>query len=287
MLKLIWWPVISPPAHAANDYKSEDVGKALRQHCPNGIDVNFDNVRGDILDAALANLARLARIVRCGDLAVQQPRRRSRARANYLSLLVNRASMTGMVVLDYSGRFPEAVLAAGKLNSREDIATGFATFPETLLKLFAGESFGKLVLTSPTPETGLSDCLGGHSLSMVSALRHRVFGSLHRASLDDLPRWLRLEYCRLFCEWIDALARLRGGLLDDNEFGESGHNEGSRFLEFLVANFRERLDDPFDVLPAHGLRILLSDFLNKLRLRHQFVGHVFSVISNHPVTTLA
>jgi NADPH-dependent curcumin reductase CurA len=72
MLKLIWWPVISPPAHAAIDYKSEDVGKALRQHCPNGIDVNFDNVRGDILDAALANLARLARIVRCGDLAVQQ-----------------------------------------------------------------------------------------------------------------------------------------------------------------------------------------------------------------------
>jgi hypothetical protein len=181
----------------------------------------------------------------------------------------------------------EAVLAAGKLNSREDIATGFATFPETLLKLFAGENFGKLVLTSPTPETGLSDCLGDHSLSMVSALRHRVFGSLHRASLDDLPRWLRLEYCRFFCEWIDALARLRGGLLDDNEFGESGHNEGSRFLEFLVANCRERLDDPFDVLPAHGLRILLSDFLNKLRLRHQFVGHVFSVISNHPVTTLA
>ena len=69
-----------------------------------------------------------------------------------MSLLVNRASMTGMVVFDYADRYAEAAremagwLAAGKLKTREDIVAGLETFPETLLKLFRGENFGKLVL---------------------------------------------------------------------------------------------------------------------------------------------
>jgi NADPH-dependent curcumin reductase len=72
--------------------------------------------------------------------------------ANYLSLLVNRARMEGMVVFDYAERYPQAVaelagyLKAGKMKSREDVVAGLATFPETLLKLFNGENFGKLVL---------------------------------------------------------------------------------------------------------------------------------------------
>ncbi|MCO2678408.1 NADP-dependent oxidoreductase, partial [Pseudomonas aeruginosa] len=75
-----------------------------------------------------------------------------RGPANYLSLLVNRARMEGMVVMDYAQRFPEGLkematwLAEGKLQSREDIVEGLETFPETLLKLFSGENFGKLVL---------------------------------------------------------------------------------------------------------------------------------------------
>ena len=137
---------------AAIDYKAEDVRKALRQQCPKGIDVYFDNVGGDILDAALANLARHARIVICGAISQYNNTTPVKGPSNYLSLLVNRASMTGMVVFDYADRYPEATsamagwLAAGKLKSREDIVAGFATFPETLLKLFAGENFGKLVL---------------------------------------------------------------------------------------------------------------------------------------------
>jgi len=137
---------------AAIDYKAEDVRKALRQQCPKGIDVYFDNVGGDILDAALTNLARHARIVICGAISQYNNTTPVKGPSNYLSLLVNRASMTGMVVFDYADRYPEAAsaiagwLAAGKLKSREDIVTGFATFPETLLKLFAGENFGKLVL---------------------------------------------------------------------------------------------------------------------------------------------
>jgi len=137
---------------AAIDYKTEDVRKALHQQCPNGMDVYFDNVGGDILDAALANLARHARIVICGAISQYNNTTPVKGPSNYLSLLVIRASMTGMVVFDYADRYPEAAtaiaawLAAGKLKSREDIVTGFATFPETLLKLFAGENFGKLVL---------------------------------------------------------------------------------------------------------------------------------------------
>jgi hypothetical protein len=69
---------------------------------------------------------------------------------------------------------------------------------------------------------------------LFSTLQDRVFGSLYRASLDDLPSWLCLEYCRLFRERIDALPRLCGRLLDDYQFGEPGHKEGSRFLEFFV-----------------------------------------------------
>src|SRR5260370_41477943 len=104
---------------------------------------------------------------------------------------------------------------------------------------------------------------------MSSTLRHRVFGSLSRTRPDDLPSRLRLEDCWLLCERIDALPRLGGGLLDDNEFGKSGHKEGSRFLEFFVAYFRERLDDALDVLPRHIIRMLLSDFLHEFLLRHQ------------------
>ena len=136
----------------AIDYKTEDVRKALRQQCPEGIDVYFDNVGGDILDAALANLARNARIVICGAISQYNNTSQVKGPSNYLSLLVNRASMTGMVIFDYADRYHEATsaiagwIAAGKLKSREDIVAGFATFPETLLKLFAGENFGKLVL---------------------------------------------------------------------------------------------------------------------------------------------
>jgi len=137
---------------AAIDYKTQDVRKALREHCPNAIDVYFDNVGGDILDAALANLARHARIVVCGAVSQYNNTTAIKGPSNYLSLLVNRASMTGMVVFDYADRYPEAFKAmagwraAGKLKSREDIVTGFTNFPETLLKLFAGENLGKLVL---------------------------------------------------------------------------------------------------------------------------------------------
>jgi NADPH-dependent curcumin reductase len=137
---------------AAIDYKSDDLKRTLRQHCPQGVDVYFDNVGGEILDTVLTQLARHARIVICGAISQYNSTTGVRGPANYMSLLVNRASMTGMLVFDYANRYTEAMremagwLAAGKLKTREDIVAGLETFPETLLKLFKGENFGKLVL---------------------------------------------------------------------------------------------------------------------------------------------
>jgi len=138
---------------AAIDYKSEDVKEALKRHCPDGIHVYFDNVGGEILEAALARLALRARIVICGAISQYNNTAPPKGPANYLSLLVNRASMTGMVVFDYAARYEEGVremaqwIGDGRLRAREDIVEGgIDAFPETLLKLFKGENFGKLVL---------------------------------------------------------------------------------------------------------------------------------------------
>jgi NADPH-dependent curcumin reductase CurA len=137
---------------ACIDYKNADVAKALREHCPEGIDVYFDNVGGEILDAALARLARGARVAICGAISQYNNLDSMRGPSNYMSLLVNRARMQGFVVLDYVGRFAEAQremagwLAEGSLIAREDVVEGFDGFPEALARLFAGENVGKLVL---------------------------------------------------------------------------------------------------------------------------------------------
>jgi len=137
---------------AAIDYKAEDVRKRLKKECPAGVDVYFDNVGGDILDAVLAQLARGARIVICGAISKYNNTTPAKVTDNYFSLLVNRVSITGMVVFDYVDRYGEAAaalagwMAEGRLRSREDIVEGLDTFPETLLRLFSGENSGKLVL---------------------------------------------------------------------------------------------------------------------------------------------
>ena len=137
---------------AAIDYKAEDVRKALQQHCPKGIDIYFDNVGGEILDAALSQLARGARVLICGAISQYNNTTPIKGPSNYLSLLVNRATMKGFLVFDYASRYGEAAremagwYAAGKLKTREDIAEGFENFPEVFLKLFKGENTGKLML---------------------------------------------------------------------------------------------------------------------------------------------
>lgn len=134
------------------DYKAEDVLAGLKRECPKGVDVYFDNVGGDILDAVLSRLNFKARVVICGAISQYNNKDAVKGPANYLSLLVNRARMEGFVVMDYAKEYGKAAqeiagwLASGQVKSKEDVVEGLETFPEALLKLFSGKNFGKLVI---------------------------------------------------------------------------------------------------------------------------------------------
>jgi NADPH-dependent curcumin reductase len=146
------WVVGELGFDACIDYKAGNVKGALKEHCPKGVDIYFDNVGGEILDDVLARLARGARIIICGAISQYNNTTPVQGPKNYLSLLVHRARMEGMVVFDYADRFPAAVaelagyLKDGRMKSREDVVTGLETFPDALVKLFTGGNFGKLVL---------------------------------------------------------------------------------------------------------------------------------------------
>jgi NADPH-dependent curcumin reductase CurA len=137
---------------ACIDYKNDSVAAGLKEHCPKGMDVYFDNVGGEILDHCLARLKMNARIVICGAISQYNNKENVVGPKNYLSLLVNRATMQGMVVFDYAPKYGEAArqmgqwMAEGKLKSREDVYEGIENFYDTFKRLFSGEKKGKLVL---------------------------------------------------------------------------------------------------------------------------------------------
>jgi NADPH-dependent curcumin reductase len=156
------WVVKELGFDACIDYKApapegakrwDAVREGLRQHCPKGVDVYFDNVGGEILDTVLAKINLKARIIICGAISQYNATSAVAGPKNYLSLLVNRARMEGIVVFDYADRYPQAIaemaawLKDGRMKSKEDVVEGtVADFPATLNKLFSGENFGKLVL---------------------------------------------------------------------------------------------------------------------------------------------
>jgi NADPH-dependent curcumin reductase CurA len=137
---------------AAIDYKAGELSKRLREACPDRINVYFDNVGGEILDACLMGLAMHGRVVVCGAISQYNNSSGMHGPSNYMQLLVNRGRMEGFVVFDYANRYGEAVgqmaqwIAEGKLKTREEVVEGIEAFPEALLKLFRGENTGKLVL---------------------------------------------------------------------------------------------------------------------------------------------
>jgi len=137
---------------ACIDYKNGSVREGLKQHCPQGVDVYFDNVGGDILDDVLTRINMKARIIICGAISQYNNTTPVKGPANYLSLLVNRARMEGIVVFDYADRYHVGVaemakwMKEGSFKTREDIVAGLEKFPEALLMLFEGKNFGKLVL---------------------------------------------------------------------------------------------------------------------------------------------
>jgi len=151
------WVVKELGFDACIDYKSANsanpVRDGLKEHCPRGVDIYFDNVGGDILDTVLARINKKARIVICGAISQYNNTTAVAGPKNYLSLLVNRARMEGIVVFDYADRYHLAIaemagyLKDGRMKSKEDVVTGgVAAFPDTLGKLFSGANFGKLVL---------------------------------------------------------------------------------------------------------------------------------------------
>jgi NADPH-dependent curcumin reductase CurA len=137
---------------AAIDYRSENVPARLRELCPKGIDIFFDNVGGDILDAALARLALRGRVVLCGGIANYNATEPPPGPKNYLNLVVQRGRMEGFLVLDYMQRAAEAVGAlagwvqAGKLKYKVDVQHGLENAPATLRRLFEGRNEGKQLL---------------------------------------------------------------------------------------------------------------------------------------------
>ncbi|HEX9172662.1 MAG TPA: NADP-dependent oxidoreductase [Telluria sp.] len=137
---------------ACIDYKKGTLHADLKQQCPQGIDVYFDNVGGEILDAVLTRINMKARIVICGAISQYNNTAPVKGPSNYLSLLVNRARMEGIVVFDYAPRYAEGVAAIarwmkeGSFKSREHVVDGLENFPAALLMLFEGKNLGKLVL---------------------------------------------------------------------------------------------------------------------------------------------
>jgi NADPH-dependent curcumin reductase CurA len=142
---------------AAIDYKAGDVGSSLKAACPKGIDVYFDNVGGELLDAALARLARRGRVVLCGAIARYNDTQPAPGPKNYVNLIVQRGRMEGFLVIDFLARAAEAEAALagwlreGKLKDRVDVQHGLENAPATLARLFTGENAGRQLLRIAEP----------------------------------------------------------------------------------------------------------------------------------------
>jgi NADPH-dependent curcumin reductase len=134
------------------DYKSQNIDEELKKHCPEGINIYFDNVGGETLDAALLNLAKGARVVICGAMSQYNDMQNVTGPKNYMKLIMARGEMKGIIVFDYLDRYPEAILdistwlIEGKLHSKEHIIEGIENFPMALRLLFEGKNFGKLLV---------------------------------------------------------------------------------------------------------------------------------------------
>ncbi len=137
---------------AAIDYKTQDLHEALKQACPDGVDVYFDNVGGATLDTVLRHINIKARIVICGMISEYNLAGPELVPRHTRFLLVNRARMEGLIVFDFLKRYPEGMkqmaewLEAGKLKYREDIVEGLENMPKAFIGLLRGENFGKMMI---------------------------------------------------------------------------------------------------------------------------------------------
>lgn len=142
---------------AVIDYKSENVDRRIGELCPDRVDVFFDNVGGDILEAALNHINMRARVVLCGGISSYNATEPVPGPANLMNLVVMRARMEGFIVIDYMDRSAQAVadlvawMEQGLLKHQEDVQEGFENIPDTLNRLFTGRNLGKQLLKIADP----------------------------------------------------------------------------------------------------------------------------------------
>ena len=146
------WLVDELGFDSAINYKSENVAKRLHELCPDGINIYFDNVGGEILDACLAQLAMKGRIVCCGAISAYNDREGSPGLQNYFTLITKRARMEGFLILDYVDRFAEAQgdlftwVVEGKVKHSVHVVNGLENAPDALNLLFTGGNTGKVIV---------------------------------------------------------------------------------------------------------------------------------------------
>ena len=137
---------------AINYKTTENMTAALKDACPDGVDVYFDNVGGSISDAVLFSINKFARIVCCGAISVYNKTQLPQSMSVQTFLVRNSALMQGFIVFDYADKYPEAMqqlskwLAEGKLKSTETVREGFENIPQAFLDLFDGKNKGKMVI---------------------------------------------------------------------------------------------------------------------------------------------
>jgi NADPH-dependent curcumin reductase CurA len=137
---------------ACIDYRDDQVARDLGTHCPDGIDLYFDNVGGSILNACLGRLSMRGTVVLCGAIAHYNDTELPPGPSNYINLIPKRGRMEGFIILDYADRFAEAQaaifgwLAEGKIKHFEHIVEGLEKAPDALNMLFTGQNTGKVVV---------------------------------------------------------------------------------------------------------------------------------------------
>lgn len=143
------WLVNDLGFDGAINYKQQSIAEAVRETCPDGLDIYWDNVGGELLDVALDNLAKGARVVLCGAISRYNASGPLPGPKNYFNLVFRNAEMKGFVVFDYVHLFEQAsaelqaLLVDGSLKHHEDIQQGFKQLPDALLRLFRGDNTGK------------------------------------------------------------------------------------------------------------------------------------------------
>lgn len=134
---------------AVINYKTDQVKEVFEEACPDGVDIYFDNVGGEISDIVVSKINKFARIVLCGQIALYNLERADVGPRVQSQLLINSALMKGFIVSDYQKRFREGLtqlaewLSQGKIQYRENIVRGLENAPRAFQGLFRGENLGK------------------------------------------------------------------------------------------------------------------------------------------------